>query len=82
MVEVSSLSQVNQPGTYYINYDVGNIYWYQATGTTTFTATYKQLNFIGGSVQSTANTPYNEALYSITPTLLIWVVQQLPQIGC
>ena len=64
MVEVSSLSQVNQPGTYYINYDVGNIYWYQATGTTTFTATYKQLNFIGGSVQSTANTPYNEAVFN------------------
>jgi len=66
MVEVGSLSQVNQPGTYYINYDVGNIYWYQTAGTTTFTATYKQLNFIGGSVQSTANTPYNEAIFNYT----------------
>lgn len=65
-VEVSSLSQVSQPGTYYINYDVGNIYWYQTSGTATFTAVYKYLTFLGGTILSTANVSYNEAVFNYT----------------
>jgi len=62
--EVASLAQVNRPGTYYVNYDAGVVYWYatQAQGRS-FSAIYKYLAFVGGTIVSTNNTVGNQAIF-------------------
>jgi hypothetical protein len=62
--EVATLEQVTSPGTYYINYDAGVVYWYatQAQGGS-FTASYKYLTFIGGTIVSTNNAAGNQAIF-------------------
>lgn len=71
VTEVSSLAAVTSAGTYYVDYALGLLYWYQAAGTVvpgpfpdldhvSFTAHYKYLSFDGTTISSTANTTYND----------------------
>ena len=67
--EVATLAQVNSPGTYYVNYDAGVLYWYQASGEDepqplqAFYASYKYLTYIGGVIVSTNNVAGNQAIF-------------------
>ena len=67
--EVSTLAEVTSPGTYYVNYDAGVVYWYElsnlgaAQPSGAFSATYKYLTFIGGVIQSTNNATGNQAIF-------------------
>jgi len=63
--EVASLALVNSEGEYYVDYDMGYVYFYYSTATTpTFTKTYKYLTVAKGwGISAVENTTYNEAKF-------------------
>jgi hypothetical protein len=64
LTEVASLAQVTSPGTYYISYDSGVVYWYATQGQSgSFTANYKCLSFIGATIESVNNASGNQAIF-------------------
>jgi hypothetical protein len=62
--EVSSLAAVNAPGTYYVSYDIGAIFFYATQNINTATAKYAYLTLTGTwGIQSLQNTSYNSAVF-------------------
>jgi hypothetical protein len=66
--EVSTYEGVNAIGKYFIDYDLGVIYFFIPTGTSgstfNYTVAYRYLTLTGGaSIRSVQNTAYNEATF-------------------
>lgn len=60
---VSSLTDVNGAGKYYVDHALGYVYWWQATGpgaTVTFSASFKKLTYTSWHIEAISSSDHNQ----------------------